>query len=77
MTPFFSDPDAALEWAPDQGGADGGRGWTSGRYASRTAAGLAAGRYLTVWVKMDGEWRVDVDTGVPDPEREPAPQATD
>ncbi|MCP4571057.1 MAG: hypothetical protein GY838_01770 [bacterium] len=67
MTPFFADSASSLEWTPDQGGGDGDRGWTSGRYVSRTADGVSEGRYLTVWVKVDGAWKVDVDTGIPDP----------
>lgn len=66
MEPFFADPANSLAWSPDQGGGAGDRGWTSGRYVSRTGGSESEGRYLTVWVRIDGRWQVDVDTGVPD-----------
>jgi hypothetical protein len=67
MTPFFAEEANGLAWAPDRGAGDGDRGWTSGRYVSRGAGETHEGRYLTVWVRVDGRWLVDVDTGVPDP----------
>ena len=67
MTPFFAEPGASLAWAPDQGGGEGDRGWTSGRYVSHTGGGIREGRYLTVWVRVGERWLVDGDTGVPDP----------
>lgn len=74
MGPAFSLPGYALEWAPDAAriSEDGGMGWTTGRYVSRSVspsgeAGESRGRYLTIWRRQpDGGWKVAVDTGVPD-----------
>ena len=61
-------------WGPDMATAspDGQLGWTSGRYENwrQGPDGIVTseGRYLTLWARQaDGTWKVDLDTGVPDP----------
>lgn len=73
MDPYFATARYELSWEPDLAKAshDGQMGWTSGRYVTRGPDGEIAGkgRYLTLWARQaDGTWKVDLDTGVPDPE---------
>ena len=72
MDPFFASAGFVLTWDPDRAKAspDGLMGWTSGRYENRAPDGTVEGkgRYLTLWERQaDGIWKVDLDTGVPDP----------
>jgi len=74
MGPFFATPGVSLTWDPDTASASAGgdMGWTSGRYESRSPGPegetIQHGRYLTIWRRQaDGTWKVDLDTGVPDP----------
>lgn len=61
-----------LTWVPAEGVlyADQRSGYTRGRYtvvAKADGKVLSSGEYLTVWRRdPDGEWRVILDTGVPD-----------
>jgi ketosteroid isomerase-like protein len=75
MGPAFTAPGSALTWEPDmvRASPDGRIGWTSGRHESRgegpEGPTVSEGRYLTLWARQrDGTWKVDLDTGVPDPE---------
>ena len=76
MTPAFADPSFSLSWEPTYAeiAASGDLGYTLGRYVRRGSDGKggsleATGQYFTVWKRgADGEWRVAVDGGVPDPE---------
>jgi hypothetical protein len=72
MGPAFATGDMMLTWAPDLASAskDGDLGWTSGRYeiSGGNDDSAKTGRYLTIWGRqVDGTWKVDLDTGVPDP----------
>ena len=74
MSPVFATDGYLLTWEPDMvsASADRDMGWTSGRYENhRTGSGgtiVQTGRYLTIWRhQLDGTWKVDLDTGVPDP----------
>jgi len=74
MSRVFANPGYSLTWAPDVASAskDGSMGWTSGRYENRRAGTggeiVEHGRYLSIWRRgEDGSWRVELDTGVPDP----------
>ena len=60
-----TDPKVKVDWAPDTGtvSADGTMGWTEGHF-SRTGPGVSiTGRYLTVWVKENGSWKLRADLG--------------
>ena len=54
-----------LSWAPVAGAvsADGEMGWTDGTWKQTSAKGTATGHYVTVWVKEDGAWKMQVDIG--------------
>ena len=54
-----------LSWAPVAGAvsADGKMGWTDGTWKQTGAKGTATGHYVTVWVKEDGAWKMQVDIG--------------
>jgi len=70
---LFDDPSQMVTWTPTDAVAYADRvtGVTIGRYAvvrrnSRTDT-LARGRYLTLWRKQsDGQWKVLLDTDLPD-----------
>lgn len=72
MGPAFANPGYSLSWEPDlaRSSLDGTLGLTSGRYSSTTLeAGqmvVRKGRYVSVWKRVEGRWRVSLDTGVPD-----------
>lgn len=71
--PYFADASTELRWEPTDAGlfADGGTGFTRGRYTmvKKDDAGaeteLSRGHYLTIWRFDDGGWKVILDTGVP------------
>ena len=74
MSPVFAADGYLLTWEPDMvsASAAGDMGWTSGRYENHRQAKsgtiVQTGRYLTIWRRQsDGTWKVDLDTGVPDP----------
>lgn len=76
MNSTLSDPTTKLVWWPVSAriAASDDLGYTIGRYEVRhtnpdgTVTVRGTGRYLTIWHKQpDGTWRVDVDTGNPDP----------
>jgi hypothetical protein len=74
MTRVFANPGYSLTWEPDlaEASADGTMGWTSGRYENRRAGPegeiVEHGRYLSIWTRTTaGDWKVTLDTGVPDP----------
>ncbi len=80
---LFADPAIRLTWEPVDGGlfADGQHGFTTGRFklleklddGSESLRG--EGAYVTWWRREpDGQWRVILDTGSPDP---PPPPASD
>jgi hypothetical protein len=54
-----------LSWAPVAGAvsADGKMGWTDGTWKQMTPKGTQTGHYVTVWVKEDGAWKMQVDIG--------------
>lgn len=74
MSPVFAADGYLLTWEPDlvSASADGDMGWTSGRYENQrqdsSGAIVQTGRYLTIWRRQsNGNWKVDLDTGIPDP----------
>jgi uncharacterized protein DUF4440 len=54
-----------LSWAPTAGAvsSDGKMGWTDGAWKQVTPKGTTSGHYVTVWVKQDGAWKMQVDIG--------------
>ena len=76
MASTFSDPTAKLAWWPVSAriSSSGDLGYTIGRYEARTmnpdgsVTIRGTGRYITIWRKQaDGSWKVELDTGHPDP----------
>jgi ketosteroid isomerase-like protein len=76
MTSTFADPTAKLVWWPESArmSSSGDLGYTIGRYEARktnpdgTVTVRGTGRYITVWRRQaDGSWKVELDTGHPDP----------
>ena len=76
MASTFSDPAAKLAWWPVSAriSSSGDLGYTIGRYEARTmnpdgsVTVRGTGRYITIWRKQaDGRWKVELDTGHPDP----------
>jgi ketosteroid isomerase-like protein len=76
MASTFSDPAAKLAWWPVSAriSSGGDLGYTIGRYEARTmnpdgsVTVRGTGRYITIWRKQaDGDWKVELDTGHPDP----------
>ena len=73
MTPSFETPGFSLNWDPTRAriSAGGDLGYTIGRYRSEApgedGAVVSEGTYVTIWrLGEDGEWRVELDLGVPD-----------
>ena len=56
---------SVLSWAPVTGAvsADGKMGWTDGTWKQVSPKGTQTGHYVTVWVKEDGAWKMQVDIG--------------
>jgi ketosteroid isomerase-like protein len=76
MKDTFADSTAKLVWWPVSAriASSGDLGYTIGRYEARkrnpdgTVTVRGTGRYITIWRRQaDGSWKVDVDTGHPDP----------
>ncbi len=69
MTQSFTTPGYALRWEPMEGASSGMLGYTYGIYKStmpRAGGGPPAvsyGKYLTLWKKQGGDWKVAVDIG--------------
>lgn len=74
--PMFADPTTRLTWEPSDAGvfADGRHGFTRGHYAVVHSEGdggggrtLGTGKYVSLWRRDAGVWKVILDTGAPDP----------
>ncbi len=68
MTAFLADTTQSFAWAPmfAEVAVDGSLGFTYGDWNTRdlsTDSVTSRGRYLTVWKKQDGEWKVMADIG--------------
>jgi hypothetical protein len=61
----------SLSWTPIAGGNDDKQGWTDGTWVMKSPQGTLSGHYLTVWIKEDGQWKVQADMGTIDPPPEP------
>lgn len=60
---------SVLSWSPTAAGAsaDGTLGWSDGVWKLTGPDGTDTGHYLTVWVREDGQWRMQADMGTTDP----------
>lgn len=71
--PIFANKDFSLSWTPTHAEAaqDGTLGYTYGNYEARRGADVSRGMYLTIWRKVNGRWKVVMDTGsaAPQPEQ--------
>ncbi len=68
MTAFLADTTQFFTWEPvfAEVAADGSLGFTYGDWSttdSATDSVTSKGRYLTVWKKQNGEWKVTADIG--------------
>lgn len=68
---FFAEGGPTLRWTPTAGGAagSGDLAWTTGRYRLERCGPdgkpvASEGRYLTVWARHAGDWRVALDCGL-------------
>lgn len=63
LTKMSSAPDFALEFTPTAAGvaASGDVGYTTGTYQSTMNGATEKGKYVTVWQKADGQWKVKED----------------
>ena len=71
--PLPQKDEAVLSWEPTAGAvsADGQLGWTDGAWKLAAKKGVRTGHYLTVWVKEDGQWKVQADMGTTDSAKKP------
>ncbi len=72
MTPFFADPATSLRWTPVYAtvAASGDLGYTHGTYVLKGTDAennpvVLYGRYVSIWKKENGRWRVAIDLGTP------------
>lgn len=67
--PVFGTQDFTLTWTPTKAEAsqDGTAGYTYGTYEAKRGDRVSHGMYLTIWRKIDGRWKVVMDTGSPAP----------
>jgi ketosteroid isomerase-like protein len=63
--PIFSNPNFTLTWTPAHAEAarDGSLGYTYGTYEAKSGTDVSRGMYLTIWRRVDGHWKVVMDTG--------------
>ena len=71
--PLPKKDEAVLNWEPTAGAVsgDGRLGWTDGTWKLAAKDSLRTGHYLTVWVKEDGQWKVQADMGTTDIPKKP------
>jgi len=73
LSPKMDVHDDVLSWEPTAGGAGDRLGWTDGRWKLAGKRGTRTGHYLTVWIKEDGQWKVQADMGTTDPQTRTKP----
>lgn len=63
--PMFANKDFTLTWTPTKAEAsqDGTLGYTYGTYQAKNGDHVSHGMYLTLWRKINGKWKVVMDTG--------------
>jgi len=68
--PVFANKDFTLTWTPTNAEAsqDGTSGYTYGTYEAKRPGHVSHGMYLTIWRKINGHWKVVMDTGSPAPD---------
>jgi ketosteroid isomerase-like protein/quercetin dioxygenase-like cupin family protein len=72
---MLSTPGFDLQWAAAKAdvGTGGDVGYTTGTYQMTSAGGTEKGKYVTVWKKQDGQWKVAEDIFNADASPAPAP----
>ena len=65
--PRKAPPEFTLHWKPlgAEVSADGSLGWTYGQAIVTSASGQRRTKYVTVWRKTDGRWKIVADIGAP------------
>jgi ketosteroid isomerase-like protein len=63
--PMFAVKEFTLTWTPIRAEAakDGTLGYTYGTYEAKTGSDVSRGMYLTIWRRINGKWKVIMDTG--------------
>ncbi len=63
--PVFANKEFTLTWTPTKAEAskDGTVGYTYGTYEAKRGDHVSHGMYLTIWRKVNGKWKVVMDTG--------------
>jgi ketosteroid isomerase-like protein len=63
--PVFANKNFTLTWTPTNAEAskDGSLGYTYGAYEAKNGDRISHGMYLTIWRKINGKWKVVMDTG--------------
>lgn len=71
--PLPKKDEAVLSWEPTAGAVsgDGQLGWTDGTWKLAAKDSVRTGHYLTVWVKEDGQWKIQADMGTTDTAKKP------
>jgi ketosteroid isomerase-like protein len=69
---FGSVPGFTIEWEPEEAGVSGGLGYVAGSYRMTTETAnqphAVKGRYVEVWKKAGGEWKIAEHVFHPNPE---------
>jgi ketosteroid isomerase-like protein len=62
---MFANKDFTLTWTSTfaEASKDGSLGYTYGTYEARTGSDVSRGMYLTLWRRVNGKWKVVMDTG--------------
>jgi ketosteroid isomerase-like protein len=62
---MFAVKEFTLTWTPTHAEAakDGTLGYTYGTYEAKTGSDVSRGMYLTIWRRVNGKWKVIMDTG--------------
>jgi hypothetical protein len=62
---MFLNPGFTLSWTPTHAEAarNGSMGYTYGAYEARSGTDVSRGMYLTIWRRINGHWKVVMDTG--------------
>ncbi len=72
-TPVFADKNFSLSWVPTKAevSRDGTLGYTYGDAEAKIGDHISRGMYVTVWRRINGQWKVVLDSGS-QPRQQPA-----
>lgn len=72
-TPVFADKNFSLSWVPTKAevSRDGTLGYTYGDAEAKVGDHISRGMYVTVWRRINGQWKVVLDLGS-QPRQQPA-----